>query len=1297
MSEIKRDGLVLITNTFGKAKGLLSDSFGTLTDNFKSRLLAESVLCNLKGSFQFHDNDYSQSFLKYSSSDNVGLGIMGAELSPKRQNYYSFTSWTGDWNPTKEGPPSTEGWGVWNYNAWSGYIPSSGILTSNASEPPLTPSQNQPDGYLRLAYDYPVKFDGSNYSRVPFFHSARWISIKNTSGTNLSSLSNTSIKFDIAKNNFTGCQNLDIYDIPKDLKFYSHPMLVQGYSSNVWETISTPANYTSLSVVNYQIENKDADTYTITLNLNIFDGATYSLTNNKYWHVVAYWRSKDTMPSNSYVSLSTFTATDLIIGNRKNFFDKNILTSINFDLTGINDSNKYLYSKNKTLFTLLDGEYKNPTAPERYLLNNIPNTIENSLSELGNLRDDEYIFVNVLSLNNGSEGYTPSSAFSLQTSPAISGLFIENFEDSIYFPKVESQYNLIARAVITKSKTKYGLAENNLITIKNEIVYFYQVVKNFAKNKVSDVDIAESLTPVYIDFINTIRETDFNEFVEVGFYDAFYTAIDGGNYNLGSLEDIKTDTNYQKIIHYLLKKPTQTDLQNPYNAEPKSIQFNNYGRDSIYRLTFTQPSTILGYLYSNKLEMTDEIMSSEVNVEIYQEQSFLCESVDVKSAGNKVGQDYTFRLEFQDNNKNILKKDLAVMSSSFYLTDDDYDKRVANSLSTVGYFKESKLQEINDFRLYNYAALVPDLEMGKSRTIITKVVSPEDSEKTTEEEFRANLESQGYTQEQIDEEVLKYLENGGEFYTIDNSRYPYTWNALKNLALCYSDYTYSITPYWKNNLPQNYGYKPLQTDDPAPLIEKIVADSFTIAESGYTLLNISELENHGNKKIQINDVNLNNSLGGTSKLLTKYTAIKLDPSINSTVQFFKINLKITLDSGKTKLLNEDVSEVKAYLYSDSNNSPQELLKLGTTLSFAEITTSFSSFEFKIDYELISAYNYWIVLELSSMPIDGDIYLEVLNSGSNISQPINDIWTITTGTALVNCYKKPVEIFGAFNRDESNVLEYLPPPNTYRSSGQIYYVDGYASYTCKKFNSPKVLAFYPRAFLNNSSLWQYAAFSNDIYVAIRYKQNNQIISETKKIFDKSPKWRIKWWQKNIETYHIIDELQSVLLDVADSAVNYPNANDLLDNSSSFLNSVAEGSFTPLFSESYTFSFNVTGGFRAYIDNVLVIDQWNNIADSTFTYVKSLLTTQQYKIRLEFSYTNQTISGTTLKFIAKWSSSSQSLALIDFNSAFFPTLGPVLISPNPIDSLLYLRVGKTLEELDTPTDGAPPGDRLVFRTS
>ena len=55
------------------------------------------------------------------------------------------------------------------------------------------------------------------------------------------------------------------------------------------------------------------------------------------------------------------------------------------------------------------------------------------------------------------------------------------------------------------------------------------------------------------------------------------------------------------------------------------------------------------------------------------------------------------------------------------------------------------------------------------------------------------------------------------------------------------------------------------------------------------------------------------------------------------------------------------------------------------------------------------------------------------------------------------------------------------------------------------------------------------------------------------------------------------------------------------------------------------------------------------------------------------------------------------IIEGNINFYddPEPAPVLIDSNPIEKLAYLIVGKTYEDVNTYTFGAPPGDRLVFR--
>ena len=53
--------------------------------------------------------------------------------------------------------------------------------------------------------------------------------------------------------------------------------------------------------------------------------------------------------------------------------------------------------------------------------------------------------------------------------------------------------------------------------------------------------------------------------------------------------------------------------------------------------------------------------------------------------------------------------------------------------------------------------------------------------------------------------------------------------------------------------------------------------------------------------------------------------------------------------------------------------------------------------------------------------------------------------------------------------------------------------------------------------------------------------------------------------------------------------------------------------------------------------------------------------------------------------------------DVDATFYqdPEPDSILIDDEPIERLAYIAVGKTFEEINTATNGAPPGDRLVFR--
>ena len=1327
MSNMTRTGLEYITSILGKAQKYVSDSVGTTSVNFKSRLHLETTLSYLRGSTKFHDDDYAKNFLQYETPENVGLGLFGTDYKIDQKNVHPFLefpqSGSYNWFPGYYGPPSTEGWGYWEYNAWAGYIPvnNSGVqyYTTNLSEPS--------SGSGRLTQQSPVRYSAPSYLRVPFFSSARWLSIKNTTGLTFTNTSDYSLTLTLDKNLFLGIQRYDhITDVAMDLKFYSHAYLIQGYNTttDTWQPATGVIPIGDMLLpLDYSITD-NGNTWLLKFNFNL--GPGFSWGPDKYWHIAAYWCSRDDMSVINFVNkTNTFTPTspNILVWNRKNFFIKSLRCGFDLDPTYENLSDPYLVSNNKTHNYLYDGEYSDLTAPDKYrITNNFPSYdqgIVKSYNNIAQLSIDEILPVVLAGYNKGLDGQDPYVEYKSFIGNPIHKDFISNKYK--YLPVVTKEYDILVTLYLIKAPGYlYGVVEgsnqtfilspdpenpieNNIIYI-NEIIEFDQPLPNYAQKNIGDEDVAKILVPGFANAVDFFRSLDLTDTFRTSTFQAIIDSFNQASLTDSLPSDFSFDINKQNLLHYNIKKPSTELLQNANNEEPKAIQFDIYGRESIKSLAVKQPSTILGYLKSDELDITNETLSSSENFEVYLEPSYLCEVVGDNTSGNKVGEDYTFRLLLEDSNQNVLQKDLKIMASKYFLSDHEYNNRVNQQLNTIGYFKKGTeaertsisdgvLENIDSWRLQGYAGIIPDLEMGKARQIKTKVVAPPDSTKISEADFRKKYENLGYTSAQIDEEVLKFLEAGGEFYDVNNSQYPESWVALKNLGVCVAQYTFDSTPYWNINLNSYFGENIAPVQDPDPEPQKIVADSFTIATSGIT---IGDLETYGTEaKVSI-DSAINNTVGGSNKLISDYIAIKISPTVNSNIERFDVNLKAILDSGKTKILNSD-STIKSHIYLDNNGLPGNKLSSGSEIKFSDVNiNTYNSETFILPYSLSFNKDYWIVLELSSPAIDGTFYLECNTTSNNIATISNSVWAISSGTAYIKFYQIDTEILGSFNRSSLNITKYLPGPNKDREFSDIYYVDGYWNYICKKLDSPQNLYIYPRAFRNDSNVWQYAPVSNDIYACIKYLSNGQIYTITNKIFSASPKWRIKWYQKDASNYHIVDTTSfTPFLDITETSIDYPNVDDNLDNPT-YVNAVAIGNFTPLYSETYTFRFTANSGIRVYIDNDLVIDQWNNVGQNIFTYALNCLNSNTYNVKIEYYYTNTTISGAAFILKAQWSSPTQTLTLINSNSSNSQTPNPVQIGSHKIDKILYLRVGKTMEELDTPTNGAPPGDRLIFRS-
>ena len=125
---------------------------------------------------------------------------------------------------------------------------------------------------------------------------------------------------------------------------------------------------------------------------------------NRWIHFGFYWETFDLffrnyLPTYSSGTAITFNNSNLnsswYIFPRKTYFQKEINNYLTFDKTGVNDTNIYLYSSNKSNNNLFDGDDPYTQSPFRYLY---PETIDkassgdtNSLSNFYTLKKDEFI------------------------------------------------------------------------------------------------------------------------------------------------------------------------------------------------------------------------------------------------------------------------------------------------------------------------------------------------------------------------------------------------------------------------------------------------------------------------------------------------------------------------------------------------------------------------------------------------------------------------------------------------------------------------------------------------------------------------------------------------------------------------------------------------------------------------------------------------------------------------------------------------------------------------------------------
>ncbi len=1350
MTSVTREGLKKIALNLGLAQNSILDSFGN-TNTPSVTLDLEGLMCNLRGSTLFYNDDYSRmyypnalnasvieqfDFVKFSSSDIVQLGLQGVKLQADNTQYASFPTISGAsyWNPGYYGAPCPEGFGVWEYNAWVFY---------DIEKPSVNPSE--PSYSLRLDYKFPVRYDpsSSNYSIVPFFEHARWISIKNTSTT--VGYDDAIWSFDLTEAQLDGIKLRDVEtDLPLDIRFMYYEKLIQGYSSNIWERINiSHSSNSQLKYLAYDITDNNDGTYTFKINLpNDLVYAPYGSpvmpptqadhVANKYWHIVMFWGTIDeeafrnevsyrSLKADNVTSIPVRVATDYVVWPVKNFFRKDLGTKITWDHRAINDlginnltdvDKQYLVAQNRHHFTFKDGEFSSPSIPNKYpVLNTIIDAnSENSISnQTTNFLDDQYQSA-LLVVKTSGESTGASTEFSIVLGPKFFSDFArsdwENFE---YYPVVPQENVEIAKIIFKKAtggsyanieyndgidNEIFNPFDNNQATVyqTSNIIWIQQSVPSHAIKNFTDSLLASRLMPGYYNFLKAIRvEKGEDPVVSAASKLLPYSAQVPTNLAATRTSFLNPDGLGSVIFRKFLKSPTQDILQ-PEIDEPLAIQLDEYSRKTIETFASKPPSTEMLRLNSDHLFQTNNKLNLPNTFELFHEPSDNCNAADASTAGTRLGLDYTFRLNLEDDFENVLIKDWYIMASKFYITADEYQERQDKEQTVVGYFTQNNITDIDEWRLQGYAGIVPDMTMGESRVLTTRYVSPEDSTQVTEEQFRSNLEAQGFTQEEIDERVLRYLEQGNTFYVVDLNKYDNNFIALRSSGLAITTYTYDTTSYWKENLADFNKVTSVEPD--VVQYSTLYSDSFTVALG---IGSAGSLETYDRLASTYYDQTFDVDLSSVEMVVerNKYS-FKFNSGSGGNFTDLGIKLKVELFETADTLLTDPDSKgfIKIYLYDNSTaDLPGNLIATSkSSLSFTDIAEDvYEEYRWDISTNLKAGENYWVVLELTTAPQGGNIVIASQTPFSdktyenieteafsfvNVIDTSDMKFTIpakvllntdnTTG-ALTNSGEL---IFDIYSDNSDSIGDY-----EFTISSSIDFADFTEFFTNYSFTAASA-GF---SFVNNTKYWVISRTTvRPRGGVINLDLNNIVIDPIRHRIENSGTYNI--WKDNsrkiwLALYEDFPQIYGVFNRFNTGLSKYlPPQND-------------KRSTTTAYKREGYWAF--TGEKFTEPSDVYIYPRAVGIEDSAPPSNVDFSNPPAYWAYVP--YYNDIYISIRLNCGG---------AIRDYIIHLDPTVSPepILVnSDDKADSIAYMYVAKTLEELENGYHGAPSGDRLVLRSS
>lgn len=1023
MSNAKRKGLEFTANQIGKALGAIENLIGNPNTPESNRLQFENNYLKLRGSTYFYDFDISKKStstkksLQYGTFDSLDIAeytLQGGSIGVS----YNLSNFLNPviWDPQYSSPPCPEGWGIYDYNAWSKYIPEYNVNNNPNNDYIIYNPYGEPgSGIARSIYNFPVRWSssGATYERVPYFKYGMFIALYNS---NSGSSNINSFNLALNKDLFSNCININpSTNCPEDLLVYSHNNLISDTSIDpitLGGAMGVTSNSDVLDCLSFSIVESDKYLISNSNNLdhyhfNVELPTSYSWEYDKLRYFVIYWGSHDpfidtlktsAIGNTNSLTFNGFNPNDIITFPKKLFFDKKIGNSLYFNKTGINDKNLYFYNKDDIQNTFKELVYTPISEPFRYELDeSISGStygFNNSLIGFNYLNENELLPFIVASKNDGIYYDDPKLNLEIFVGTPIQKEEIpSDWEDFTDYPSIPKDYKSICKIIASgNSKNRTSWHPDNVNQLINDlsIVYIKMVADNSLKQPISDSDFVEYFIDSFLNYAIKIRSYDYRKpLINLGQrlisrfsgYDLNKIRNQGHFSSASSLEYIS--------LHNLLKAPSNENLLNLNASEPRNIQFDNDSSKLIGYFATNPPSLNFAGIGTSFLFLNNFKLNKDNTFEVYLE-------TNKSISTNGTLKDYAIRVKFSNSKNQKTIKDIFINASSFFLTSSEYDKRKSKNLSTDGYFTASTLNNISDYKLYGESSVIPDLKFGNYKIITNKQNAPINSNRLTESQYEELLlaKNPSLTKNQIISAKTGFGLTDS-FYIEDLTSPSNLFSSIDEISLSTTNYRYKSNSYWVNNTDFLYGLG-ISTDiKNASHIKDLKSDSFILAPVGYmtTDSTVNLLENIGDQQTVSSIASTINQLiqNNVQSIYENKIAFKIICDETQNIKSLILKLRKYSD-----FVNSN-SVLTADLYSDNNNVPFEILAKSSQVYLKNINNKLNNYIFYLDYKLFKNKIYWIVLNISQMPPKYDPYNYGLISvnDSNITglyNPLNNKYT-----------------------------------------------------------------------------------------------------------------------------------------------------------------------------------------------------------------------------------------------------------------------------------------------------------------